>query len=87
MREAQVFAASIVESAVNGIITIDERGCVESFNPAAEQLFGYMSDEVVGQNVKMLMPSPYQEEHDAYLARFQDTGDKRIIGIGREVMA
>ncbi len=81
--EARMHA--LLEAAVDGIIGIDERGIIQSINPAAQRLFGYSADEAIGQNVKMLMPSPYQEEHDGYLARFLFTGQKKIIGIGREV--
>jgi PAS domain S-box-containing protein len=70
---------------VDGIITIDERGIIASFNPAAERLFGYPASDMIGQNVRMLMPFPYREEHDSYLARYLQTGEPRIIGIGREV--
>jgi two-component system, LuxR family, sensor kinase FixL len=77
---------AIIESAVDGIVLIDRRGRIEFFNPAAERLFGYRSDEVVGHNVSRLMPSPYSEEHDHYLKRYQMTGERRIIGIGREVV-
>jgi two-component system CheB/CheR fusion protein len=76
---------AILETAVEGIITIDELGLVESANPAAAKIFGYKSSEVVGKNVRLLMPSPYHEQHDGYLAKYRKTGKARIIGIGREV--
>ena len=76
---------SIFESAVDGIIVIDGTGIIKAFNPAAERLFGYGALEVIGQNVKMLMPSPDREQHDRYLANYLDTRVPRIIGTGREV--
>src|SRR5688500_17872902 len=79
-RARQVLAA-IFDSAVDAIVVIDARGLIEAFNPAAERLFGYTEREVIGQNVKMLMPQPYRDEHDGYLARYRDTGEARIIGI------
>jgi two-component system, LuxR family, sensor kinase FixL len=76
---------AVVESAVDAIVVIDAHGRVEAFNPAAERMFGYEASEVCGQNVDMLMPSPYREEHDTYLSRYLATGRAKIIGIGREV--
>lgn len=76
---------AIIENAIDGIITIDERGKIESINPAACDLFQYSPAEVIGKNVSVLMPSPDHERHDGYLARYQRTNDPHIIGIGREV--
>jgi len=76
---------AIVDSAVDGIITIDEQGLIESFNPAAERLFGYASAEVLGQNIKILMPAPHREQHDGYLSAYLQTEVRKIIGIRREV--
>jgi two-component system sensor kinase FixL len=76
---------AIINTSVDGIIVIDARGHIEAFNPAAERLFGYLELEVLGRNVNLLMPSPYREEHDAYIERYLATGQKKIIGIGREV--
>ncbi|HET6425172.1 MAG TPA: PAS domain S-box protein [Planctomycetaceae bacterium] len=78
---------SIVETAVDAIVIIDERGIVESFNPAAERMFGYKADEVIGQNVNILMPQPFADEHTGYIQRYLRTGAAKIIGIGREIQA
>src|SRR5438477_104056 len=85
LRKSEERLRSIVESAVDGIIVIDESGRIQSFNPAAVRLFGYTPEEVAGQNIKMLMPSPDHEQHDGYIRNYLDTGKARIIGIGREV--
>ena len=83
-REAHL--QSILDTVPDAMIVIDIRGAIHSFSTAAERLFGYRAAEVAGQNVKMLMPSPYRENHDAYLERYLRTGEKRIIGIGRVVV-
>jgi len=76
---------AIIETAIDGILTIDEHGKIETINPAACGLFQYSPAEVIGKNVSVLMPSPYRENHDGYIARYQRTHDPHIIGIGREV--
>jgi two-component system sensor kinase FixL len=84
-RESEARAQAVLETTVDGIITIDRNGTIESFNQAAEDIFGYDAEEVIGKNVKVLMPSPYREEHDEYLRSYHETGERNIIGIGREV--
>jgi two-component system sensor kinase FixL len=76
----------LVGTAVDGIMVIDERATVRFYNDACERLFGYAPDEVLGRNVKVLMPAPYRVEHDGYLGRYLSTGEKHIIGVGREVV-
>jgi PAS domain S-box-containing protein len=85
LRDTTARLKGIVDTAVDGIITINERGVVETINPAAERTFGYRAHEVIGCNISMLMPEPYHSEHDGYLERYRRTGERRIIGIGREV--
>jgi two-component system sensor kinase FixL len=84
--ERDAIARAVVDTAVDGIITIDARGIIQSFNRAAERLFGYSAAAAVGQSITILMPSPYREQHDDYVAAYLQTGVKRIIGIGREVV-
>ncbi len=84
--EAEARMRAIVSTAVDGIILIDETGTIEAFNPAAERIFGYQADEVLGRNVSMLMPPVFAREHDQYLRNFVETGIAKIIGIGREVI-
>jgi two-component system sensor kinase FixL len=76
---------SIVESAVDGIVVINARGEIEAFNQAAERLFGFTRGEAIGRNVSMLMPAPFDTEHDRYIERYLQTGEAKIIGKGREV--
>jgi PAS domain S-box-containing protein len=86
LRDSAERLRAILETAVEGIITINERGIVESMNPAAERMFGYEAAAVIGKNVTLLMPSPYREEHQSYLGDYVRTGHAKIIGIGREVV-
>lgn len=79
--------AAILDTVPDAMIVIDEKGIMQRFSRAAERMFGYAAEEVIGQNVKMLMPNPYQDEHDGYLERYKRTGERRIIGIGRLVVA
>lgn len=76
---------AIVDTAVDAIVVIDEVGRICAFNPAAERLFGYGAEEMTGRNVRELMATPHREAHDSYLARYRETGERRIIGIGRAV--
>jgi two-component system sensor kinase FixL len=84
-RVAEARWRAVIDAAVDGIIVIDERGRIEVFNPAAQRMFEYGEADVIGQNVSMLMPEPDHSRHDGYLKHHLDTGEKRIIGIGREV--
>lgn len=83
---SDAYVKALLEAAVDGIVGIDEHGNIQTMNAAAERLFGYTKVELLGKNVKMLMPAPFQDEHDTYLANYLRTGQKKIIGIGREVV-
>ncbi|MFA5245535.1 MAG: PAS domain-containing sensor histidine kinase [Pedobacter sp.] len=85
MTEKAALLHAIIENAIDGIITIDDRGLIESINPAACKLFGYTIDEVIGKNISLLVPHPDKEKHDEYIARYQRTGEPHIIGKGRDV--
>jgi len=78
---------ALLDAAVDAIIVIDHRGIIEEFSLAAERMFGYSAEEVIGHNVKLLMPEPFRSEHDAYLERYLATGHTRIIGVGREIVS
>jgi two-component system sensor kinase FixL len=86
LQEREARLQSVLATIPDAIVTIDEMGTIESFSPAASRLFGYAPEEVIGKNLKLLMPSPYRSEHDGYLARYRVTGERRIIGIGRVVV-
>ena len=86
LRESAAQLRAVVDTAVDGVIMIDANGRILKFNPACEKLFRYQADEVIGANVKMLMPEPYRSGHDGYIRNFVTTGEKKIIGIGREVI-
>ncbi|MGY3395562.1 PAS domain S-box-containing protein [Bradyrhizobium sp. USDA 3311] len=86
LRESAARLRAVVDTAVDGVILIDSDGIILKFNPACESLFKYHADEVLGENVRMLMPEPYRSGHDGYIRNFVATGEKKIIGIGREVV-
>ena len=85
LAESRARLAAIIDNAVDGIITIDDRGNILSTNVACTRIFGYEPEEMIGQNVKMLMPEPYHSAHDSYLGNYKRTSEAKIIGIGREV--
>jgi len=86
LRESEAHLRSVLEAVPDAVIVINDRGLIQSFSPAAERLFGYSAADVMGQNVRILMPQPYRDEHDGYLERYRRTGERRIIGIGRVVL-
>ncbi len=86
LQRREALLRSILDTVPDALVVIDEHGLIQSFSAAAERLFGFRPEEVAGCNVSMLMPSPYREQHDGYLARYLSTGERRIIGIGRVVV-
>ncbi len=85
LKENEARSMAILDTAVDGIITIDEKGVITLFNQAAQKIFGYTEDEVLGENIRCLMPEPYRREHDGYMFAYKSTGQKKIIGSGREM--
>ncbi|WP_246742440.1 PAS domain-containing sensor histidine kinase [Microvirga splendida] len=86
LRTREAHLRSILETVPDAMVVIDEQARIQSFSATAVRLFGYLPDEVIGENVKLLMPAPYREQHDGYMQRYQNTGERRIIGIGRVVV-
>ena len=87
LQSSEARTRAIVENVDDAIVTINESGLIESFNPAAERIFGYAATEVIGRNITLLMPEPFRSEHDGYVQNYAQTGQGKIIGIGREVIA
>lgn len=87
LRESEERNRAVLETAVNAILTIDENRVITSVNSATERMFGYSREELIGQNIKMLMPEPYAANHDGYVKSYLKTGKRKIIGIGREAVA
>ena len=85
LQASESYLRAVLDNVIDGIISINEDRLVETFNPAAERIFGYSAAEVVGQNVKMLMPEPFHNQHDSFVKNYLRTGKAKIIGIGREV--
>ena len=85
LSETGLLLTAIFNAAIDGIVTINRQGMIQTLNPAAARLFGYEPEEVIGRNVHMLMPAPYKQSHDQYITNYLETGRRKIIGIGREV--
>lgn len=87
LQEEQALLQAVIDTSADAVVTIDQSGIIQSFSRVGERLFGYQESEVLGRNVSLLMPSPHQEQHDSYMERYLRTGEKRIIGKGRQVEA
>jgi two-component system CheB/CheR fusion protein len=85
LEESNDILQAVLDNVFDGIVVTNDKGIIESFNSAAERIFGYPSDEAIGQNVTMLQPEPYRSEHDEYIENYLKTGRAKIIGVGREV--
>jgi two-component system sensor kinase FixL len=85
--EERAYSKAVVNTAVEGIITIDANGCIDIFNHSAEQMFGYLQEEIRGKNVRTLMPQPYRDQHDSYINHYIGSGGARLINKGRELSA
>lgn len=83
LRESEARTHAVLATTVDAVVVIDERGVVETFNQAVERMFGYATEEEIGENVCVLMPEAYRREHVSYLAYYLQTGQKKIISIGR----
>ena len=86
-RRTEARLDAIFNNAVDGIVVIDEKGLIERINPALLEMFGYSKHELIGENIKILTPEPVKSQHDTFLSKYRDTGEKKIIGFGREVKA
>ena len=86
LRQSEERMRHILETALDAVVSFDADGTITQWNPQAEQIFGWTSEEAIGRNVSILMPEPYRQEHDSYIQRYQATGERRIIGIGRIVV-
>ena len=87
LHEERARLQAVIDTSADAVVTIDKQGIVQSFSRVGERLFGYRESEVIGRNVSLLMPSPHRELHDDYMERYLSTGEKRIIGVGRQVEA
>ena len=86
LAEREAHLQSVMDTIPDAMVVIDAQGVIQSFSKTATRLFGYSAEEAVGRNISLLMPSPYREQHDAYLSRYLATGERRIIGVGRLVV-